>query len=614
MKFVVAAAFALLFLIAVEAPADQVTPDSVFQEKVPLFPNAKPPAPTADAQVALARRLMQSRQFEPAMAILESVYSKDPDDSVVQNLLRSCYAHLSLHAKSELLARALISKHPGVLDYRLYLAESIALQEQVDRAIAVYDTAASMILPGSERDYRKLIRSLIVSGLKEQALTQIGECRADMGNATAFALELGGLYESDGRYSRATEEYLALLREDTTRLSATAERELSELMKFEESAPTVLTTLKHQIDSLGSFRTARLLSEYYLEVGDVDSALAYAQLQDSLSSFSGQALVSFMRHCEELSEWGPLKRVSSYVLGRYDDVKFQVEGHRYLSSAYLHLGQLDSSIVSLDFIVANSPYEPDRAQALYRIGTIYSEYYREYDRALVYFDSVAQHYRRGLVFWEASKAIPHCHLRKGEIAKARIGYERLASNHGLAEIAEEMTYYLGLCDVFEQKYDSAAQVFSKLMLDFPSGYYVNDALQMRLVLTESDASEELLDEYARTMYYQERDLVDSTRVGYLALADNADTTLADIALYRLAGLELEMADSSAALEVLDRLTEDFRESYYRPYGMKMKADILLAEDPASEAARRLYRELLESYSEYPFTSEIRQKLRDLEIG
>ena len=48
--------------------------------------------------------------------------------------------------------------------------------------------------------------------------------------------------------------------------------------------------------------------------------------------------------------------------------------------------------------------------------------------------------------------------------------------------------------------------------------------------------------------------------------------------------------------------------------MKSRADLLLQADQGSVEARELYRKLLEHFPEYPFTAEVRQRLRGLGIG
>ena len=72
------------------------------------------------------------------------------------------------------------------------------------------------------------------------------------------------------------------------------------------------------------------------------------------------------------------------------------------------------------------------------------------------------------------------------------------------------------------------------------------------------------------------------------------------------------ADTGAALVALERLATEYPDSYYRPLGIKLKADLLAGSGNDLKQAAELYRYLLENCSEYPFTREVREKLRDLD--
>jgi len=74
-----------------------------------------------------------------------------------------------------------------------------------------------------------------------------------------------------------------------------------------------------------------------------------------------------------------------------------------------------------------------------------------------------------------------------------------------------------------------------------------------------------------------------------------------------------MKDTSSALVSIDKLTGEFPDSYYSPYGMKIKADILLEKPESVEQAATIYRLLLEKYPNYPFISDVRKKMRQMNL-
>ena len=112
--------------------------------------------------------------------------------------------------------------------------------------------------------------------------------------------------------------------------------------------------------------------------------------------------------------------------------------------------------------------------------------------------------------------------------------------------------------------------------------------------------------------FEYRRLPDSVDVKLKSIVEAEDKALADIALFKLSSLSLERADTAGALGYIDMMAEDFSESYYLPYALKNKADILLLNEKTLDEARVLYRTLLEQYPNYPFISEVRKLLRELD--
>jgi tetratricopeptide (TPR) repeat protein len=180
------------------------------------------------------------------------------------------------------------------------------------------------------------------------------------------------------------------------------------------------------------------------------------------------------------------------------------------------------------------------------------------------------------------------------------------------DIGEEVAYYRGELKLFKKDYDSCATIMRKLMVDFPQGFYVNDALQLIMVFDEAKDIPDLMEAYGRALMYRERLLPDSSRLWLERLTLNENKTLADDALYQLTTLNLSQQDTVSALGSIERLATEYPDSYYSPYGLKMKADILLQGKGTHDEAKLLYRQLLEKYPNYPFASEVRKKLRQLE--
>ena len=87
--------------------------------------------------------------------------------------------------------------------------------------------------------------------------------------------------------------------------------------------------------------------------------------------------------------------------------------------------------------------------------------------------------------------------------------------------------------------------------------------------------------------------------------------LHDLALHKLIANSMSSVDTAKALEYIEKLESNYIDSYYFPFALKIKADTYLNRN-ISEEAVKLYRTLLSDFPNYPFTDEIRKKLRELE--
>jgi outer membrane protein assembly factor BamD (BamD/ComL family) len=205
-----------------------------------------------------------------------------------------------------------------------------------------------------------------------------------------------------------------------------------------------------------------------------------------------------------------------------------------------------------------------------------------------------------------------CSIRLGDVKSAAARLEHITAQQFTEDIMEEARYRQALLRLFDHQFDSTKAALKKLMVDYPRGLYVNDAMQLVIDLDQALPETKLLTIYADALWNDLRRKPDSARAALAQLADSPDQALADVALYRLAGVELSERDTTAALATLGRLTGDFPESFYRPYGLKLKADLLMARPGQAGQAKEIYRELLEKYPNSPFVSDVRKKLRQAE--
>ena len=602
--------FLLLFLIA-GLPASVQSNDKV--KAVPLDRPVVVDADNVQGKLALVRRLMRAKNYLGASAILEGLYENDSQNTVVQNVLQTCYLQLRYYTKAETLALRQIEQNPVGLGHRLLLAEVLIMQGRRDEALTAYNEALELISHGDPARYLVVIRSMIGHDLEDRALELIDTARIRTDDPRLYALERGSILERRKEYSQAANEYLPLLAEDTTARATGAEGKLLALLGFPESSSEVENALLIWAGETASARTLKLLTSHYLKTGRYDEAFLFALRQDSLEGEGGQLLLQFMLHCQERKAHSQAVRMGEYILQHYPESDISSDVSFRYARSLTEIGRTGDAMDVYDRIITTHPDSQQEANALWEMGWIYYHYLNDCSSALAFFDSVVSRQPRGMSYLNARKSIPYCYLRLGKLKDAEKGFENLSRLKINDDIAEEIDYNLALVKFFQKQHDSAEVALRKLIVDYPRGFYVNDALQLVLLFSEAEGAEELLYDYSNALFFEQCWMYDSARVQLERIAGAGNRALADVALFRLSELELNRQDTLEALGFVDRLCEEFPDSYYVPYAMKAKADVLVHDDSRQEEALALYRRLLEDFPNCPFISEVRQRLRELEI-
>ncbi|MGH8016057.1 MAG: tetratricopeptide repeat protein, partial [Candidatus Zixiibacteriota bacterium] len=476
---------------------------------------------------------------------------------------------------------------------------------------SLYKSLLAGFEPGNAVMFASVVRSMISCKLEDEAGVIIEELRLRTGHSALMAVERAEILQQKRKYDKAALEYFSVLK-DSANIGNAAEKGLEELLGFEESSGPAEKALLSKIAIDSSGRALRVLSTYYLRTGRYDDAYQFAVRQDSATGLGGAGLIQYLRGCIERKLYRQAIRMCEYVITHLKDKPYINEFYFRYAESLEETGQYDRSIKVYDSILTTSPREQDKAEAAYRIGKIQLDRLNNPQRALIFFDSVLNHFIMGFAYNGASLSKPRAFLQMGELNQARQEYRRLAALRHNPEISEELDFNLALLELFENKYDSCTIAFKKLLVDYPKGFYVNDAVQLLFLINQAGDATDLLNAFSGALLFEKMKKPDSTITRFLSIADAQNKVLADIALFRLAEIVLKRGDTTGAVKYVDRMEAEHADSYYLPYGLKTKADILLTRQESAVQAEDIYKRLLENYPNYPFINEVREKLRKLE--
>ena len=107
-------------------------------------------------------------------------------------------------------------------------------------------------------------------------------------------------------------------------------------------------------------------------------------------------------------------------------------------------------------------------------------------------------------------------------------------------------------------------------------------------------------------------MFDSVIITLKKITERDEPLLADLALLDLGKIYLTQADTATALAAFEETAGRFPESYFAPFANKLKGDIYFKSEEKLPQALAIYRSLLKKFSTYPFSAEIREKIRKFE--
>jgi tetratricopeptide (TPR) repeat protein len=562
-------------------------------------------------KINFCRQLMNQGNFEGASALLETIYAEQPTNSLVINMLMQCYESLQYYPKAEDMIKRQLALFPGNVNFQVTYAELLAKQGKKDEAAKVYDSVVTSIGSKNVVRIQGVLQSMIANDMDSIAFNTIDLLRKETGIKTLYAIQKGAILEKRKQYTAAAEEYYPLLK-DSTFIGTSAEQRLADLLNFEESAPDAEKVLLKEKDLYTNLNALKILSNHYLTAHQYDRAYQFTVGLDSIEGFKGGAPLRYMRSCADLKLYAEAAKMGQYMIRNYHNSPLVFEAYFTYADMLRHLGSYDRAISVYDTVYNTSIQKRDQAEALYQIGSVFLNDLYRYDSALVYFDSVSRQFPKTIAQLKSSLGSGYSYLRMGKLKEAQGTFSNLLDLRLNDDIKEEVTYDLGLIAFFEKQTDTAQAIFKKLIVDYPRGFYVNDALQLLTMFDEAEGNQEALYDYSNALLFEQRRMFDSTIAKLNMITVGESTPLADVAFFKLAKIYLSQADSVKAIASIDSLKERFPDSYYLPYGLKLKADMLLTEKGNEAEARDIYRRLLEKYPEYPFTADVRKIMRRLD--
>ncbi len=568
------------------------------------------PQPIVDANdMDKAQRLMRLGEYARAADLLEAIMEKSPPTPTLLSLLTECYEQSKNYSKLILfLQRRAKSLPPGFTLYR-DLGRAYILSGFPDSAAPYFDIAIASA-EDKERAYSTIADIYHKFGHYDLEQKLIDSARVRIGDPHLLADHMGDALAARRHFAAAAMEYLAYMEKDSI-AAKTGEEQLISLMRYPESVDTVMAVLAGQIAARKeNKRLQNIYGQLLMEQERFDDAFDYFRGRDSLNPGSGVDILYFMQECNRRKKYEYTLKAWDYF-ARYHDRSPLKNGVQFVvADADIATGRYDDALAAYQSIAADFIRPAHRAEANLDIGLLYKDHLGDMDKAREYLNEVMRTVPGGQYALQAQQALADLAIKEHNLDLADSLYSSLSEMDLSPTVAEQTEFARAEIALFKGNFKDAATRFRQIISRYPRGFYVNDAIQYSLIISETlDDAPKQIDLFASAEYFRYVKETDSLEFYLEKICRVGIPSLAPISYVHLAELYKDQKQYQAATDAVDSLKAQYPESYFLPYGLKLKADIYLQSSDTQEQALKMYRELLEKYPTYPFAAEIRDIVR-----
>jgi len=569
---------------------------------------------TADSDIAFIKQLMARGAYMTAAGLLEDEYNVSPGNREIINLLLNCYLELKAYPKAGMLLNRELEKNPDDFDYNEQLLV-IHIRTGADSLVTRQLDSMLALFPDREQVYERLAGKLTENGLVDLAIEVIRRGREHFEDPYLFGIELATLLEIKREYYNSVMEYFRALHHDTT-LAGGVDHRLGNLIRYPGASDDVIAALRDLLDTLPNNKYALgILQEAYVQEEMFEEAFDLTIALDSINGSGGKDIYIYLQRCRERQLHDQVIRMAEYIDSTFGDASMISEYRFFCAEALTGLSRFDEALDVLRQIYETFPMARDKARALLQAGQIYRYHLARHDTARRYYDSVISQFNIQPINYLTRVEIAELLIVQGRLDSARVNLEKLSERNVSDAQAEKIAYQLAMIHFYKKEFEKADEAFRTLVVRYPRGFYVNDALINSLIIGEAALGfEEALARYAEALFYEVRLMPDSVVARYSQIMDMDATPLGGLAAYQLADFYRENGDISEALAVVEKTSEEYPEDYFRPYCLKLQADIYFEDKGEAEEAASIYRRLLEEFGDYPFVGEVRQSLQRIQAS
>ncbi|MBD3290013.1 tetratricopeptide repeat protein [candidate division KSB1 bacterium] len=580
----------------------------------------------SDQRYRVALQYENNGRYMEALQIFKQLWAANPTNmsyyrGVKNNLLNTKQYTAAIEAAEKMLEirnSYYIAADIGEIYYKL---------DQQEKAFSIWNK----IINENKKNpaaYQAVANSMLSNRLFDEAIQIYQQGRKNIPTNTIFLIELANLYSSRIDYQNATEMYLEYLERMPNQYSY-VESQLIRLAKNIEEVEPIANIIKERIkNGKNIYIQKKLLAQLY--VNDSNYAAALKEYEDIDDLMSNMAL-------EDQSEWGKelfdfagnALRDGAY---RFSEQAFRMVIAEHQNSPYISrsfYGLAESSYLQKKYsealeafqqITINFPKSTEAQNSWIRIGQIYLDHLNEPGTAKEAFEKVIQNFSVSDQHFDASFYIAKCDIRAGNLAAVQRRYENMLKMKNTSDLVIEKTKYrLALLKFWQGKFDESLSYLDEIIdvktiiFNHNKGFFVNDALELSMLIRENLADKKILESYATSRLLVEQNIYDEAIKKLTELEkEKPPAGLIEHILLMKGELFTETGNYEQAIDVYRKIVKQYPDGLKRDIAQKRIGDVYLQQLKDKQKAIEEYELVLTKYPKSLLLEDVRKIIRKLE--
>ena len=582
-----------------------------------------------DPEAELANRYFSDGEYESALELYEKVYKRQPQERYALRIVES---HEALGQYEEALdfVQKVQRRERDAVIYPTIEAGLLAKSGELKKSDDLYEEVIEEKLR-TEGDFVKIGAFLYQAGNLRWALATYEQARKTLRGEYLFANEIANLYERQGNYEKAAEEYLNIYYADPNKLSssnlyilnlATPPAPASAVAQVER---VLLRAVDRYPNDLG-LRT--MLYEFYVLDKNFYEAFIQVKSIDRLFREDGERVFRFATTMRNNGEYDLSNEAFSYLIEKKKDSPYYFQAHfekatngelKAFETIPPDMGAIRQAVADYGQLLDEFGRRPQYFSAIYRRANLMVFYLNELDVALEEMqDLVAQRqFLRAEDWAKGQLLIGDILLMQQEYNQAKLIYNEVAESFKDRQLGALASYKLAQLAYYKGEFN-LSQALLGAIKDNTANDISNDAIKLNLLILDNtglDSTTVALQRFAQAqlLTYQRQYQASLQQLDSLAF-DFPDHPLADEILWEKAQIHLRLNDVQKTLDYVDRILEQFPEDIYGDDALYTKARLYDYNLNEPETAMEFYLEFLSSYPGSLFSVEVRKRIRELRQG